>query len=106
MSSKIIPGEMILEESIPDGQLVNEPKKEFTDLDDTPANYTASADKVLVVNGTPDGVEFTDSPTVSIIFITGIKAGATQGAAGAAANEVWKTDGHATLPDNVLMIGV
>jgi hypothetical protein len=35
-----------------------------------------------------------------------IHAGATQAAAGAAANEVWKTSGHATLPDNVLMIGV
>lgn len=35
-----------------------------------------------------------------------IKSGATQGAAGAAANEVWKTNGHASLPDNVLMIGV
>jgi hypothetical protein len=35
-----------------------------------------------------------------------IHAGATQAAAGAAANEIWKTSGHATLPDNVLMIGV
>ena len=38
--------------------------------------------------------------------ITTIKSGATQAAAGAAANEVWKTSGHASLPDNVLMIGV
>lgn len=38
--------------------------------------------------------------------IGNIKSGATQAASGAAANEVWKTNGHATLPDNVLMIGV
>lgn len=43
-----------------------------------------------------------DSP----LAITSIKSGATQVAAGAAANEIWKTNGHATLPNNVLMIGV
>lgn len=41
----------------------------------------------------------------SIILGT-IKSGATQVAAGAVANELWKTSGHATLPDNVVMIGV
>jgi len=35
-----------------------------------------------------------------------IRSGATQAAAGASANELWKTSGHASLPDNVLMIGV
>lgn len=35
-----------------------------------------------------------------------IKSGTTQVAAGAAANELWKTSGHATLPDNVILIGV
>ena len=35
-----------------------------------------------------------------------VKSGATQAAAGAAADEIWKTASHATLPDNVLMIGV
>ncbi|MFC2065253.1 hypothetical protein ACFLXB_09190 [Chloroflexota bacterium] len=35
-----------------------------------------------------------------------VKSGATQAAAGAAAGEVWKTASHASLPDNVLMIGV
>lgn len=40
------------------------------------------------------------------VFMYSIKSGATQAAAGAAANEVWKTASHATLPDNVLMIGV
>jgi len=40
------------------------------------------------------------------VFITTMKSGATQAAAGAAADEIWKTASHATLPDNVLMIGV
>ncbi|MDD5353177.1 MAG: hypothetical protein PHS93_08470 [Candidatus Omnitrophica bacterium] len=35
-----------------------------------------------------------------------IKSGATQAAAGAAAGELWKTSGHASLPDNVIMHGV
>lgn len=35
-----------------------------------------------------------------------IKSGATQGGASAAANELWKTASHATLPDNVVMVGV
>jgi hypothetical protein len=39
-------------------------------------------------------------------FINTLKSGATQIGAGAAANEIWKTSGHATLPDNVLIIGV
>lgn len=40
------------------------------------------------------------------IMIFGMKSGATQAAAGAAANELWKTNGHASLPNNVVMIGV
>jgi hypothetical protein len=40
------------------------------------------------------------------IFLSTVRSGATQAAAGAAATELWKTSGHATLPDNVVMIGV
>ena len=40
------------------------------------------------------------------IYDYNLKSGATQVAAGAAANERWVTNGHATLPDNVVMIGV
>lgn len=40
------------------------------------------------------------------IFNSQIKSGSTQANAGAAANEIWKTASHASLPDNVLMIGV
>jgi collagen type VII alpha len=39
-------------------------------------------------------------------FLYGIKSGATQIAAGASIGEIWRTIGHSTLPDNVLMIGV
>ena len=39
-------------------------------------------------------------------FLPSIKSGATQAGAGAAADELWKTSGHATLPDNVIMIGI
>jgi len=53
-----------------------------------------------------------DGKTPRFIFHDGymlfetIRSGATQVASGAAANEVWKTSGHATLPNNTLMIGV
>jgi len=50
-----------------------------------------------------------DTPLLKVngyFYLPTIKSGATQAAAGAAANEVWKTSGHASLPDNVLMIGV
>ena len=39
------------------------------------------------------------------VILAAMKSGATQAGAGAAANEIWKTASHATLPDNVLMIG-
>jgi len=48
--------------------------------------------------------KFTD--ILSYLKISNIKSGATQAGAGAAANEVWKTASHASLPDNVLLIGV
>jgi len=43
---------------------------------------------------------------VSGSLFTNSPSGATQAAAGAAAGEEWITSGHATLPDNVKMIGV
>lgn len=42
----------------------------------------------------------------AILELTTIKNGSTQANAGAAINEVWKTNGHASLPDNVLIIGI
>jgi len=43
---------------------------------------------------------------IGYLLLQNIRSGATQAAAGAAADELWKTNGHATLPDNVVMIGV
>jgi hypothetical protein len=40
------------------------------------------------------------------INVSVTKSGATQVAASAAAGELWYTASHATLPDNVVMIGV
>jgi len=59
---------------------------------------------------TPDAT-MTPTQTMSLtsaggLLLPSIKSGATQGAAGAAANGLWKTASHATLPDNVVMIGV
>ncbi len=39
------------------------------------------------------------------ILMTNLKSGATAIAAGASTNELWITSSHATLPDNVVMIG-
>jgi hypothetical protein len=58
----------------------------YGDFDPVPAN------QLLRING--------------LLELTQINSGATQVAAGAGPNEVWKTASHATLPDNVLMIGV
>jgi len=49
-----------------------------------------------------NGLLFIDQP----IKLDNVKTGATQAAAGATVGEVWATASHATLPDNVLMIGV
>jgi hypothetical protein len=40
------------------------------------------------------------------VYMYNLKSGATQGGAGAVADELWITSSHATLPDNVVMIGV
>ncbi|MBU0506347.1 hypothetical protein KJ708_10160, partial [bacterium] len=63
-----------------------------------------SLDIDLATNGVNTGLRIlTDNGRV---FITNLKLGATQVGAGAAANELWKTASHATLPDNVVLIGV
>ena len=40
------------------------------------------------------------------VYMYYLPTGATQAAAGAGTDELWVTNGHATLPDNVVMIGV
>jgi len=66
-------------------------------------------DLIFYTNDGNDG----DSPTERLridstgaVTLSSIKSGADQASAGAAAGEIWKTASHATLPDNVLMIGV
>lgn len=44
--------------------------------------------------------------TTGTLDISVTKNGATQVAAGAAAGELWYTNGHATLPDYVVLVGV
>ena len=39
-------------------------------------------------------------------LLTTVKSGATQVAASAGVNELWRTASHATLPDGVVMIGI
>jgi hypothetical protein len=54
-----------------------------------------------------DGVDYNYlDVTPTTIYIWTIPAGATQVAAGVSAGELWRTSGHATLPDNVIMFGV
>ena len=63
-------------------------------LSDTPATITAYG----IARGNATGTAFD--------FTTLLKSGATQAAAGAVAGEFWRTSGHATLPDNVILQGV
>lgn len=90
------------------------------------ANYAIHTNAGLVLFGDKvvftqtDGNEFIDSLADGYmdygattlhrfnnpLTIANIKSGATQVAAGAAANELWKTASHASLPNNVIMIGV
>jgi len=76
-----------------------------------PAEDADAANKCLKSDGSgnlgwsqPLGIG--DDPTFATLFLASIKSGATQVAAGAAADELWKTSGHGSLPDNVVMIGV
>ena len=48
-----------------------------------------------------------DSATfASAVILTSIVSGATQVASGAIAGQLWKTASHASLPDNVVLVGV
>jgi len=63
-------------------------------LTDTPSTLSA------------EGIPRVNTGGTAIDFTTLLKSGATQIAAGAAAGEFWRTSGHATLPDNVILQGV
>lgn len=55
--------------------------------------------------GTPYAVADVKIPN-GYFWVIDMKSGATQAAAGASAGELWKTNGHASLPDNVIIHGV
>jgi len=75
-------------------------REETTHIDaQAPQGTVTSVDTGTNLTGGP----ITDAGTISISVT---KGGATQGAAGAAAGELWYTVSHATLPDNVVMLGV
>ena len=76
-------------------------------------NITSTgANNVLITSGATGGITLTETSGCTFnvgtntVSINPVRSGATQGGASASANEVWKTASHATLPDNVLMIGV
>lgn len=74
--------------------------KSINNLSDVYSSMSPSNNEVLTYDTTNGWQsEITQFPSVS-------KSGATQVAAGAAEGEFWYTSGHATLPDNVLMLGV
>ena len=85
-------------------------------------NQTLRQDPVLTADGsvtsvggtgTVEGITLTGTVTTTgsltlggtlVVPIAG--SGATQVAAGVSAGELWSTSSHATLPDNVVLVGV
>ena len=71
--------------------------------------YATDDEQLYIFNGTinvPLPALGQDNFWTGTHSFSAMKSGATQGAAGADAYELWYTSGHATLPDNVVMIGV
>ena len=73
--------------------------------DDTNILIGAAGDATISYNGTNLVIDPQAVGSGGLV-ISNMKSGATQGGAGAEADELWKTTSHATLPDNVVMIGV
>lgn len=81
------------------GITINDDAGSGADSDVTIKTQGASA--AFFIDASADTAEFNIN-----LYLKTIKSGATQVGAGASAGEIWKTSSHATLPDNVLMIGV
>ena len=69
-------------------------------------NITASSGYAGAGTITFVSSEINNGLQTGTLFLTAIKSGATQVAAGAAAGELWSTVGHDSLPDHVVLIGV
>jgi len=68
--------------------------------------FNIKYDSGVAAGGTPTWNTGFTLNTAGGILMPGLKSGATQAAAGAAANELWVTSGHATQEDNTVMMGV
>ena len=93
-------------ESYVDGDLMinmSKTSQSFGLNTDVHIQLTQSTDTIDIRGGATSIASFDLQDGVNIGVI---KSGATQGGASAAAGELWKTASHATLPDNVVMIGV
>jgi hypothetical protein len=78
--------------------------------DEGGGNYSGKLSYWISYNGGTEAVkleiERLKIVAKTYLLLETIRSGSTQANAGAAAYEVWKTSGHASLPDNMLMIGV
>jgi hypothetical protein len=79
----------------------------ISSLSDTDQTNEATARTVALIYGEMNSTTSSQLLRINAVLeLTQVKTGSTQANAGAGANEVWATSGHATLPDNVLMLGV
>ncbi len=86
---------------------LGDPTVDLRGESDTEPNmiFLDSSADLLYLGGTTNSVSIAKGG-VTKFNGSALKSGATQAAAGAAAGELWKTAGHSTLPDNVIMVGV
>ena len=82
-----------------DGDIPNQLEADIDLNSNDLLNASTINTSTLIING----VEATTS--LAGLFTT-MPSGATQVAAGAVEGELWKTASHATLPDNVVLIGI
>jgi len=77
-----------------DGTVTTTGSLDLADTAVTPASYVLSS------------ITVDQQGRLTAASSASIPSGATQGAAGASAGQLWSTSSHATLPDNVILIGV
>ena len=79
----------------------------LTNLDWHLAGHTGGASTLAGFDSDGNPTDKSVDPLeIDSLLIKSMKSGATQVVASAVADELWKTASHATLPDNVVMIGV